>query len=139
MPLSQIVQEAGEQQKQSKKTYIVKIPNKSDNAVFETSDNRDSLESDQIHHNPDFTQTIMIHTDRDEAGGNNDQTLTDFTLNNIPIEMVTDDDDGGKPDYDSGSHLFGDYNRLSLADQLHNSNQSLDQTNGIRDHVISTL
>ena len=136
MPLSRILPEAGDQQKQSKKTYIVKIPNKSNNAVFEASDNRDTLESDQIDDNQDFAQTIMITTDRDDpGGGNNDQALSDFTLNNIPIEMVTDD--GGKTDYDSGSHLFGEYNRLSLADQLHNSNQSLDQSSGIRDHVIS--
>ena len=133
MPLSRIVQEAGDQPKQSKKTFIVKIPSKTESSVFGASD-RSDLESDQIGDNQDFTQTIMIHTDRDDTTGHNDQTLTDFTLNNIPIEMVTD---GGKNDYESGSHLFGEYNRLSLADQLHNSNQTLDQANGIRDHVIS--
>ena len=127
------VAEGGE--KQSKKTFIVKVPSKAQtddaNSVFE-SEAMDAEAADDT----DFTQTIILQN-RDEgeeegARGDTDQTdnLADFELNNIPMEMAVD---GGKTDK---SDLLSSY---LLADHINLNNTSigLDQAGGIRDHVIS--
>ena len=127
------VAEGGE--KQSKKTFIVKVPSKAQsddaNSVFE-SDAMDAEAADDT----DFTQTIILQNrdDGEEEGarGDGDQTdnLADFELNNIPMEMAVD---GGKTDK---SDLLSSY---LLADHINLNNTSigLDQAGGIRDHVIS--
>ena len=127
------VAEGGE--KQSKKTFIVKVPSKAQsddaNSVFE-SDAMDAEAADDT----DFTQTIILQNrdDGEEEGarGDTDQTdnLADFELNNIPMEMAVD---GGKTDK---SDLLSSY---LLADHINLNNTSigLDQAGGIRDHVIS--
>jgi len=168
----------------SKNTFIVRLPNKNeDQSVFGHNGlgvksellNRDQVEyinggenvNDSMHvdHNNysdnDYSQTIIYEggdvPDQNSGGEdlvNSSDDITEFSLTNIPIEMVGNDCKE-ENSLDGDSNVFQGENRMTLAEQLaliqsgaqihlqreQNGRQlgsiSLGPESEIRDHVIS--
>jgi len=168
----------------SKNTFIVRLPNKNeDQSVFGHNGlgvksellNRDQVEyinggeniDDSMHvdHNNytdnDYSQTIIYEggdvPDQNSGGEdlvNSSDEITEFSLTNIPIEMVGNDCKE-ENSLDGDSNVFQEENRMTLAEQLaliqsgaqihlqrdQNGRQlgsiSLGPESEIRDHVIS--
>ena len=103
----------------AKKTYIVRLPSKQETASSQTIILHEKVEDE-----PETISAVDPH---------NDNEIAEFSLSNIPIDMVETDSDKQELELDTRMTLADQLDLLQSGAQL----ASLEQPGEMRDHVIS--